>query len=722
LDGGAPLLVPGGIALSGVSKHYQLYARPLDRLIELLRPDGAPRHTTVRALDEVTLSIRRGERVGILGQNGSGKSTLLKIISQVLTPSAGEVRVAGRVSALLELGIGFSGELSGSENILQYGILQGMSRDEIAARHDEIVGFAELGEFIDQPIRTYSSGMGLRLAFSCAVFTEPDVLIIDEALSVGDSYFQAKCLHKIRAMLSHDLTFLYVSHSPDSVRTLCERGLLLEHGRMVLDGDSESVAREYERRAFVRSSRYQKGNENRADPSAPVEAAPDATPGERAFATRVAGLRSGSGRIRLTAIDVAAIPGGDSEMIGHGAEFAIRIGYRVHEQPAADTGISASICDRLGNQIAHFNSLDKGIDLAGEAPGALGQVVFRLRNALCPNDFSVIAGVAAMQRHPTTPQFWVTDDLYDYCIGGCTFSVPASSAPASLWGVVALPYDAERSRVVPIALPGLRPFSMAVHLAPDAFVSREIAERRVWEAFETRVIRALLGTVDRFVDLGANIGWYSVVAGLELDGRGRVLAFEPDPENCALLRRNLAENGLSEVTVEEAALADVVGERLLFRSAANLGDHRLYDDPAEARGALPVAVTTFDAAVSPQLHGPAVVKMDTQGSEAMILAGMRGHLAAQPGSLAMLLEFWPHGLDKAGSSAAALVDALRPLGFRIWTVEEEAATLRPTTLDVLAARALGDLAPHTKAFANLLLIPPGHPAEAALGSLPVAPA
>lgn len=714
----------GGIELSGVSKHYRLYARPLDRLADLLLPRARPRGQTLRALDGITLTIRHGERVGILGQNGSGKSTLLKVVSQVLTPSAGEVRVTGRVAALLELGIGFAGELPGRENILQYGILQGLTRDEVAVRYDDIVAFAELGEFIEQPIRTYSTGMVLRLAFSCAVFTDPDILIIDEALSVGDSYFQAKCLHKIRAMLDRGITFLYVSHSADSVRSLCERGILMEAGHAVLDGPADEVAREYERRAFLRASRYQRAADLPASSAAPVvEAEPDATPAERTFAQRVAAMRSGNGWVRLTNVEVAGEAGVATDSLAQGEAMEIRIGYRVAATPEPDTAISASITDRLGNQLVHFNSLDKGIDLGGAQPGTRGSVVFRFRNSFCPGDFGVIAGCGAMKRHPTTPAFWLSDGLHDYCIGGATFNVPAHSATASMWGSVALPYAAEERREGPrlsIAFGDLPRFALRLHAAPDAFVSREITRDGVWEPFETRVMREILRHVDCFVDIGANIGWYSVIAGLALQGRGPVMAFEPDAANFALLVRNMAENGLDRAHLHQAALADAPGQRALFRSPDNLGDHRLYGGGSEGRAAVQVAVTTFDVAAAPHITGPCLVKMDTQGSEAMIMAGMRRHLAAQGPGTALLMEFWPFGLAHAGSSAEALAAMLAPFGFGAWIVDEAAAVLRPTSLDALVARAQADLRPETQGFANVLLVPPNHLAMKAIDGLQTA--
>jgi FkbM family methyltransferase len=271
--------------------------------------------------------------------------------------------------------------------------------------------------------------------------------------------------------------------------------------------------------------------------------------------------------------------------------------------------------------------------------------------------------------------------------------------------------------LVPISLLDLPGFAMTVHRERDAFISHEIARNGNWEPFETRIVRELLRHVDFFVDAGANIGWYSIVAALALKGRGLVIAFEPDSANFSLLERNTAQNSLANVRLVNAALADSPGKRLLFRSPDNLGDHRLYGKGSEGRATVSVQVTTFDSAAASLIAGPCVVKMDTQGSEAMILAGMRQHMAARSREVAFLMEFWPFGLANAGSSAEALLESLRPLSLRAWVVEEVASRLVPTSLAELAARAYSDLRPETQAFANLLMIPAGHPVEAALQAL-----
>jgi len=278
------------------------------------------------------------------------------------------------------------------------------------------------------------------------------------------------------------------------------------------------------------------------------------------------------------------------------------------------------------------------------------------------------------------------------------------------------------SLVLDIMLPELPPFKMRVHAAFDGVISRRIARHGVWEPFETQVVREILRDLDAFVDVGANIGWYSLVAGLTLRGRGRVIAFEPDPTNFALLARNVAENRLGgHVRLHHAALADAPGQRLLFRSPDNFGAHRLYSVEAERQAAVPVAVTTFDAAAARHIVGPCLVKMDTEGSEAMILAGMRDHLAAHARDTALLFEFSPVGLSNSGSSAAALAAMLEPLGMRAWLVDERhSGGLQPTTLAGLVALAEDKTWRKTPGYANVLMIPPGHPAEAAIAALETA--
>ncbi len=197
------------------------------------------------ALSEIDLSVTAGERVGVIGRNGAGKSTLFRIISRVLPPGEGRVYVAGRIAPILELGLGFHGELTGRENVMLQGALLGFSRAETRRRLDRIVAWAELEEFIDAPIRTFSTGMAARLAFAVATDVDPDILLVDEALAVGDEKFQRKCKERMAALRSGGKTFMLVSHSLQQIRRTCDRVIWLHHGRIVRDGDARTVCDAY---------------------------------------------------------------------------------------------------------------------------------------------------------------------------------------------------------------------------------------------------------------------------------------------------------------------------------------------------------------------------------------------------------------------------------------------------------------------------------------------
>jgi lipopolysaccharide transport system ATP-binding protein len=232
------------ISLNNVSKCYKRYGRPVDRLKELLLP-GKSHAEKFWALRNINLEIAKGETLGIVGQNGSGKSTLLQIIAGTLQPTAGQVQVIGRVSALLELGSGFNPEFTGRQNVFFNGRILGLSREEIEAKFDDIAAFAEIGDFLDQPVKTYSSGMIVRLAFAVIANTEPQILIIDEALAVGDAKFQARTMKRIRELKERGVTILFVSHDAASVKMLCQRAVLLNRGTVIKTGSSNSVINHY---------------------------------------------------------------------------------------------------------------------------------------------------------------------------------------------------------------------------------------------------------------------------------------------------------------------------------------------------------------------------------------------------------------------------------------------------------------------------------------------
>lgn len=224
------------IKVNNLTKSYKLYTQPIHRVKEALNLFGKKYHTNFHAVKDLSFEVNKGETVGIIGRNGCGKSTLLKMISNVLTPSSGRVIVHGHISAILELGAGFNPEMTGLENIYLNASINGLSKEQTDQKIDDIVKFSELCEFIYQPIKTYSSGMNARLAFAVAINVEPDILIVDEVLSVGDAAFQRKCFAKMEEIRGNGATVLFVSHSEGSIVSLCNRALWLSNGEQILDG------------------------------------------------------------------------------------------------------------------------------------------------------------------------------------------------------------------------------------------------------------------------------------------------------------------------------------------------------------------------------------------------------------------------------------------------------------------------------------------------------
>lgn len=248
------------IEVHNLGKKFKLFNSQGGRFIEYLSLKRIHRHTDFWALKDITFNVPRGTTLGILGQNGSGKSTLLSILAGVLVPTEGSFNITGKVSAILELGSGFHPEFSGRDNVYMYGSIMGLSREEIDARFQEIIKFSELGDFIDQPLRTYSSGMIVRLAFSVAVNVDADILIVDEALSVGDAIFQHRCFRKIREMQEEGKTIFYVGHDTEAVRNLCTQALLLDGGRIIERGDPNTVVNKYHALIAERERAYSEGN------------------------------------------------------------------------------------------------------------------------------------------------------------------------------------------------------------------------------------------------------------------------------------------------------------------------------------------------------------------------------------------------------------------------------------------------------------------------------
>ncbi|EJM92644.1 ABC-type polysaccharide/polyol phosphate transport system, ATPase component [Pseudomonas sp. GM74] len=246
------------IRVSNLSKCFQIYEKPSDRLLQMLARGFKKYYREFWALKDVSFEVRKGETVGIVGRNGSGKSTLLQMICGTLNPSGGDIKVNGRIAALLELGSGFNPEFTGRENVYMNAAVLGLTKKEIDARYAEIEAFADIGQFIDQPVKTYSSGMSVRLAFAVAINSDPEVLVVDEALSVGDELFQRKCYSRIESIKAKGTTILFVSHSGNIVVELCDRAILMDAGELLLVGEPKEIIGKYQQLLYA-------SQENRAD-------------------------------------------------------------------------------------------------------------------------------------------------------------------------------------------------------------------------------------------------------------------------------------------------------------------------------------------------------------------------------------------------------------------------------------------------------------------------
>lgn len=250
--------LPVTIRVDGVHKVYEMYARPIDRLKQMFVGPHRKLHKAFSATRDISFEVRRGETVGIVGRNGSGKSTLLQMICGTLRPTQGAIMVDGRIAALLELGAGFNPEFTGRENVMLNGAILGLTQKQMLERFDSIAEFAEIGDFMELPVKTYSSGMYVRLAFATAINADPDVLVVDEALSVGDEAFRRKCFARIEQIKNNGATILFVSHSAQSIVQLCDRAILLDKGELILEGKPKTVIMQYQRLLNSKGDKAQK--------------------------------------------------------------------------------------------------------------------------------------------------------------------------------------------------------------------------------------------------------------------------------------------------------------------------------------------------------------------------------------------------------------------------------------------------------------------------------
>mgnify|MGYP003336299118 FL=1 len=394
------------------------------------------------ALRGCSFDVRRGETFGIVGQNGAGKSTLLQLIAGTITPTAGSVVVHGRVAALLELGSGFDPNFTGVENIFLNGSILGLGDEEIRRRFDAIVEFADIGDFIHQPVRTYSSGMVVRLAFAISVCVDPQVLIVDEALAVGDNYFVNKCFRRLNELKSRGVTILFVSHAATIVTSLCSRALLLDKGQTLMLGDAEEVVNRYNQLIRERQSAdvqrlSQTASAAMAAPAAPSpKPPPDPDFADPALEERCRTTRFGNGGARIVSVRLEDTAGHPRTEFVHGQSVVIRFFCEFHED--ADNLVIGYFCRTdTGINITGTNTEVEGIRIPRQAAGSRAQMLFHTTLPVRPGIYSITMALTGRRGQDTEIS---TLDWVDLA---ASFSVHLAPNQPAFEQQVLIPHDFE---------------------------------------------------------------------------------------------------------------------------------------------------------------------------------------------------------------------------------------------------------------------------------------
>lgn len=396
------------IQAAGLCKHYRIYDRPMARLWALLRnrPDAG---RTFHALDDVSFTVQRGETLGVIGRNGSGKSTLLQLLCGTLTPTYGQVTVHGRVAALLELGAGFNPEFTGIENIRLNAAILGLAPDEIESRLEAILAFADIGDFVHQPVKAYSSGMFVRLAFAVVAHVDADVLVVDEALAVGDAFFTQKCMRFLRRFRDAGGTLLFVSHDPGAVVGLCDRALWLEGGRVRALGPAKAITEQY------LASRYENDGPV-LDPVTPPMSMPESHHGDPTGSVPMAlpdgESAFGDGAAWLTGVSLRDDAGQPVTSVHGGEWLRLRLSA-VTRQPLVGPIFGFYLKDRLGQVLFGENTCHDLASAGRRIPaGAVFHAEFRFRMpALLAGAYVITAALGSGTQDAHVIHHWIHDAL-----------------------------------------------------------------------------------------------------------------------------------------------------------------------------------------------------------------------------------------------------------------------------------------------------------------------
>ncbi|MEE3494476.1 MAG: ABC transporter ATP-binding protein [Butyrivibrio sp.] len=408
------------IEVKNLSKVYKLYEKPMDRVKDSFGLAGDKVFKKHIALNDVNLTVKKGETVGIIGTNGSGKSTILKIITGVLTPTSGEVNVDGHISALLELGAGFNMEYNGIDNIYLNGMMIGFSEEEIEKKMDAILEFADIGDYVYQPVKTYSSGMFVRLAFAVAINIDPEILIVDEALSVGDVFFQAKCYHKFEEFKEQGKTILFVSHDLSSISKYCDRAVLLNKGVLLGEGTPKKMIDIYKQVLVGQYPLPSSDTSNLLDDADIRKAAEEADKKADAKASNKKdekpkdaslnpdALEYGDGSATITNYYVTDSKGIRSASIIKGTEFTIHMEVEFNEDIAAPI-FAFTFKNILGIEITGTNSMVEKAFLEPVKKGDKKEITFTQKMSLQGGEYLLSFGVTGFEQN----DFTVYHRLYD---------------------------------------------------------------------------------------------------------------------------------------------------------------------------------------------------------------------------------------------------------------------------------------------------------------------
>ena len=632
----------GLIHVENLGKAYKQYKSRWSRLLEWVIPGRRCFHENKWVLSGINFSVQPGEALAIVGINGAGKSTLLKLITGTTQPTTGTIAMHGRVAALLELGMGFHPDFTGRQNAYMAGQLLGINTDEITNLMPEIEAFAEIGEYIDMPVRIYSSGMQMRLAFSVATSVRPDILIVDEALSVGDAYFQHKSFDRIRQFNKLGTTLLIVSHDKQAIQSVCDRAILLSSGQLAMEGTPMAVL-DYYNALLAEGQPKSKILEN--DDGSIVG--------------------SGTQEAVMSSVRIKNLAGDEIYDICVGEPIEVHVDI-VIKKDIPSLVLGCGFRDKYGQMVFGTNTYFMGAEVKDCKLGDALCYVISCDANLGEGTYSVNVAIHAGENHTESNYHWIdraaivnviNRDKYRFV--GVSWNPMHALIRRTRQGKQTTLYglqDFER----PLQLAKANYGPMLVYpsdkvIGASLLYSGGFQENKIKEVIEF-LRQKFSADLDLFVDIGANIGTHTIYA-LKVCGFKKALCFEPNIDNYKLLTANIAINGLAaEASARMLALSDRAGTIEMELSSSNYGDHRIKASSTEhsfgeesERTYVSVPVNSLNGySQSEDLDwSRALVWMDTQGHEGKIFEGGDRFLRSNRSPKFIVSEYWPYGIERA---------------------------------------------------------------------------